>query len=87
MVLEVHAAGVDQRNWRPFQSVGELLAVARDARRLVHDGLAGLREPVDERGLADVRVADDGDLPRRAALELLGLDRQRDDLVDDLVER
>ena len=28
------------RSWRPFQSRRELLAVARDARRLVHDGLA-----------------------------------------------
>ena len=33
----------------------ELLAVARDARALVHDRLARLREAVDERGLADVR--------------------------------
>ena len=47
----------------PVPVGGELLAVARDPRRLVHDRLAGLGEPVDERGLADVRVADDGDLP------------------------
>ena len=52
---------------------------------LVHDRLARLREPVDERGLADVRIADDGDLPH--VCDLLRLDRERDDLVDDLVER
>ena len=40
----------------------ELLAVARDPRALVHDRLARLRQAVDERGLADVRVADDRDL-------------------------
>ena len=39
----------------------ELLAVARDAGRLVDDGRAGLRQPVDERRLADVREADDRD--------------------------
>ena len=65
-VLEVDAAGVDQRE-RPAVPVGrELLAVARDPRTLVHDRLARLREAVDERGLADVRIADDGDLPHVA---------------------
>ena len=62
VVAEVDAAGVDQRE-RAAVPVGlELLAVARDARALVHDRLARLREPVDQRRLADVRVADDGDL-------------------------
>ena len=42
--------------------VGEqLLAVARHARRLVHDGLPRLGQPVDQRRLADVREADDRD--------------------------
>ena len=54
--------------WRPFQSVGELLAVARDARALVHDRLARLGEPVDERGLArrwgSRRRRSSSDLPR-----------------------
>ena len=62
LVVEVDAAGVDQRERAPVPVRLELLAVARDARALVHDRLARLREPVDERGLADVRVADDGDL-------------------------
>ena len=49
---------------------------------LVHDRLARLGEPVDERGLADVRVADDGDLHRSRQ------PRASDcDLRDDLVER
>ena len=62
VVVEVDAAGVDQRERAPVPLGLELLAVARDARALVHDRLARLREPVDERGLADIRIADDGDL-------------------------
>ena len=61
---EVDAAGVDQRQPAAVPLGAELLAVARDAGALVHDRLARLGEPVDERGLADVRVADDGDLHR-----------------------
>ena len=51
----------------PAQSHEELLAVARDAGRLVDDGRARLRQPVDERGLADVREADDRDRARELA--------------------
>jgi hypothetical protein len=59
--LEVHPAGVDQRQ-APAVPLGvDLLAVARDPGALVDDRLARLREPVHERGLAHVRVADDGD--------------------------
>ena len=61
-VERVHAAGVDQRELAPVPLAGELLAVARDAGALVHDRLAAAAEPVDEARLADVRVADDGDL-------------------------
>ena len=83
LVVEVHAAGVDQRQPAAVPLGGELLAVARDARALVDDRLARLREAVDERGLADVRVADDRDLHRSSRAST----RQRDDLVDHLVER
>ena len=72
VVVEVDAAGVDQREAPPVPVGRELLAVARDARALVHDRLARLREAVDERGLADVRIADDGDLHRPALLRLAG---------------
>ena len=40
LVLEVHAAGVDQREAAPVPVGRELLAVARDAGALVHDRLA-----------------------------------------------
>ena len=46
----------------------DLLAVARDPGTLVHDRLARLREAVDERRLADVRVPDDGDLHRPSSV-------------------
>ena len=47
---------------RPFQSVASSLRSRVMPGPLVHDRLAALREPVDERGLADVRIADDRDL-------------------------
>ena len=62
VVGEVDAAGVDQRERAPVPLALELLAVARDPRPLVHDRLARARQAVDERGLADVGVADDRDL-------------------------
>ena len=64
LVVEVDAAGVDQRAAAAVPLGRELLAVARDARPLVDDRLARLGEAVDERGLADVGIADDGDLHR-----------------------
>ena len=78
-VALVHAAGVDEREAPPVPLGGDLVAVARHARALVHDGRARARQAVDERGLADVGIADDGDL--HAALR-----GQRDDALDDLVE-
>ena len=79
-VLGVEAARVDEGE-RPAVPLGrDLLAVARDARPLVHDGLAAARQAVDQRGLADVRVADDRDLhARRRRGQLTDA---RDDLVD-----
>ena len=61
-VLEVDAAGVDEREAAPVPLAGKLLAIARDAGAFVHDRLTRAREAVDERGLAHVRIADDGDL-------------------------
>ena len=49
---------------RPFHSVVSSLRSRVIPGPLVDDRLARLREPVDERGLADVRVADDRDLHR-----------------------
>ena len=61
-VGEVHAAGVDEREAAAVPVRRQLLAVARDARALVHDGLARAGQAVDQRGLADIGVADDRDL-------------------------
>ena len=58
-VGDVDAAGVDQQEAVPVPLADELFAVTGDAGCLVHDGGAALREPVDERRLADVREADD----------------------------
>ena len=61
-VVQVDPAGVDQRQ-RAAVPVGvQLLAVAGDAGALVHDRLARLGEPVDQRGLSDVGISDDRDL-------------------------
>src|SRR5439155_3714630 len=61
-VVEVDAAGVDQREAAAVPVGREFAAVARDPGALVHHRLAALREAVDQRRLADVRVADDRDL-------------------------
>ena len=66
LVRDVDAARVDEQEALTRPLAEQLLAVARDARRLVDDGGARRGQPVDERRLADVRVADDGD----GALEL-----------------
>ena len=60
-VGDVDAAGVDEQEALAGPLADDLLAVARDAGRLVDDGLARAGQPVDERRLADVREADDGD--------------------------
>ena len=68
-VGDVHAAGVDEQEALAGPLADDLLAVARDAGRLVDDRLARAGQPVDERRLADVREADDGD----RAEQLLGV--------------
>ena len=60
---DVDAAGVDEQEALAVPLADELLAVARDTGRLVHDRGARRRQPVDERRLADVREADDRDRP------------------------
>ena len=60
-VGDVDAARVDEQEAVAGPLADELLAVARDSGCLVDDGLASAGQPVDERGLADVREADDGD--------------------------
>ncbi len=62
-VLAVDAPGVDQAERDAVPLAVELLPVSRDARCLVDDGGPRLGEPVDQRRLADVREADDGDGP------------------------
>ena len=66
VVRDVDAARVDEQEALARPLAEELLTVARHARRLVDYGGAGRGQPVDERRLADVRIADDGD----GALEL-----------------
>ena len=65
----------------PVPLAGDLVAVAGDAGALVDDGRARARQAVDERGLADVRVADDRDLRCSCACA-----HQADDARDDLVD-
>src|SRR5262249_60770614 len=62
LVLEFHPAGVDQLELATVPVAIELLAIARDARPRVHDGLPGTAEAVDQRRLADVRIPDYSDL-------------------------
>ena len=57
----VDAARVDQEEVLAVPVREQLLAVAGDAGRLVHDRLPRLGQPVDQRRLADVREADDRD--------------------------
>ena len=57
---EVEAAGVDDRERHPVPLRDGVLAVAGDPGLVVDDGLAPPHEAVEERGLADVRPADDG---------------------------
>ena len=65
-VGDIDATGVDQPEALAVPLADHLLAIARDAGRLEHDCLARRRQPVDERRLADVREADDGDAPDHA---------------------
>ena len=76
-------------NRTPVPLALERLAVAGDAGLLVDDRLAPADQPVDERRLADVGEADDGDprQPRRAPCSAEpALARQLDDPGDHLVD-
>ena len=77
-----HAREVSPRH-DPFD-LRELLAGGRGAGPFGHHGRGRLGEAVDERGLARVRVADDGDLHR--ASRSAGRFDQRDDAGDDLAD-
>ena len=81
---EVDAAGVDEREAAAVPVGLELLAVAREAGLLVDDRLARFRQAVDQRRLADVRVADDRDSGQAGHLDA---PRQVGDLRDDLLDR
>ena len=65
------AARVDDREVAAIPVRVMVGAVPRDAARLVDDGVAGERDAVDERGLADVRAADDGHDRLRHVFSLL----------------
>ncbi len=68
VVGDVDATGVDEQEALASPFAQELLAITGHAGRLVDNRCPAHRQPVDERRLADVRVADDGD----GALELVG---------------
>ena len=70
IVARVDAARVDQREQVSAPLHDQLLAVARDARLGVHDGLACRGQAVDERRLAGIRLADDRDGAEQRALGL-----------------
>ena len=53
------AAGVDERELATVPVGHVVAAVAGDAAALVHDGVGGLGDTIDERRLAHVRAADD----------------------------
>ena len=55
------AAGVDQQEGAALPLGLDLLAVAGDAGLLLDDGLAAADDAVQQRRLADVGAADDGD--------------------------
>ena len=77
LVGDVDAARVEEHEALANPFADDLLPVARHAGGLVDDGVARLGQTVDERRLADVREADDGDRAeerrRRLRLEDLGL--------------
>ena len=63
-------AGVDERERAPGPFGVGVMAVARHAGQVVHDGIAMADDAVEERGLPDVRTSDDGD--ERAVHDLTG---------------
>ena len=61
MAKIVDAAGVDERELATVPVGHVVAAVAGDAAALVHDGVGGLGDTIDERRLAHVRIAYDVD--------------------------
>ena len=56
----LEAAGVDDDELAPVDLGVAVVAVARQAGKVGDDGVAAVRQPVEQRGLADVGPADDG---------------------------
>src|SRR5204862_5532271 len=59
---QIDSTRIDETERGPVPLAVDRLAVAGDPRLAVNHGFATPGEPVDERGLADVREAHDGDL-------------------------
>src|SRR6185295_8839579 len=57
----LEAASVDGDEGAAALAAFAVVPVARDAGDVVHDRVAAAGEPVEERGLADVRAPDQGD--------------------------
>ena len=74
LARDIDAAGVDQQEPLAGPVADELLAVAGRAARLVDDRGARRGEAVDQRGLADVRVADDRDRAQKVRARQVGVD-------------
>ena len=66
-ISHVDAPSVDEDEALPRPLAHDLLTVARHPGSLEDDRLAGRGQPVDERGLADVREADDRDRPQEGS--------------------
>jgi hypothetical protein len=60
-LLGLEAAGVDDDELAPAELGVAVVAVARQAGEVGDDGVAALRDAVEERALADVGAADQGD--------------------------
>ena len=60
-LARLDTAGVDEQEVDAVPVGVVVAAVARDAARLVHDGVGGLGDAVHERRLAHVRATDDSD--------------------------
>jgi hypothetical protein len=60
-LVGLEAAGVDDDELAPAQAGVAVVAVARQAGEVGHDGVAALGDAVEQRGLADVGPADEGD--------------------------
>ena len=97
-VCDVDAARVDEQEALPGPLADDLFPVACDARRLVDDRLARAGQPVDERGLADVRESDDRDSSEQCvglvhggvawpAAPARGSDEEAPELVDLVLDR